>query len=257
MTIRHRIVHLILLLLIYATHTTAATNHLLAPQQTQTEKKCNANYPLTPQRQQFVEHTLTLIKQQNALVQKQKQLLMSVLHQHQSDSSWQAKNNPIISTFCSMYQVNCAAQTTEQIRQQLTLRINTIPAPLVLAQAILESNWGTSRFYRQGHNLFGIHCYKKGCGIVPHGQTLHYFEVTRYVNDAQSVQAYFKTINTSRAYQEFRQLRLSTNDASPLQQAQQLVHTLHPYSELKNQYTIILQKLLRCHESYTNKLKLS
>ena len=34
--------------------------------------------------------------------------------------------------------------------------IDRLPINLVVAQAILESNWGKSRFARNGNNLFGI-----------------------------------------------------------------------------------------------------
>jgi Bax protein len=37
----------------------------------------------------------------------------------------------------------------------LFLRVDTIPPAMVIAQAAIESGWGTSRFAEEGHNLFG------------------------------------------------------------------------------------------------------
>ena len=41
-------------------------------------------------------------------------------------------------------------------------RINTIPVALMVAQAINESGWGTSRFAIEGNAIFGQHATKKG-----------------------------------------------------------------------------------------------
>ena len=39
--------------------------------------------------------------------------------------------------------------------RELLLRVDVIPPSLVLAQGAIESGWGTSRFARQGNNLYG------------------------------------------------------------------------------------------------------
>ena len=40
--------------------------------------------------------------------------------------------------------------------EELLMRLQTHPVSIVLAQAALESAWGTSRFYMEGNNVFGI-----------------------------------------------------------------------------------------------------
>jgi uncharacterized FlgJ-related protein len=53
-----------------------------------------------------------------------------------------------------------------------TPRFERVPTEMIVAQAALESGWGTSRFANEGNNLFGIRTYDKN---VPHmlieGQT--------------------------------------------------------------------------------------
>ncbi|HKJ91279.1 MAG TPA: glucosaminidase domain-containing protein, partial [Oceanipulchritudo sp.] len=51
---------------------------------------------------------------------------------------------------------------TPAILDDLRRRVDVIPPSLALAQAALESGWGTSRFAREGNNLFGIWCYTPG-----------------------------------------------------------------------------------------------
>lgn len=87
-------------------------------------------------------------------------------------------------------------------------RVDTIPESLALAQAAVESGWGTSRFARQGNNLFGMWCYDPGCGIVPKrrpaGRT---YEVAAYDNPFQSFLAYIRNLNTNASYAELREIR--------------------------------------------------
>ena len=88
------------------------------------------------------------------------------------------------------------------------LRVDIIPASLVLAQAANESAWGTSRFTLEGNNIFGQWCYEEGCGIVPRrraaGAT---HEVRRFETIEEAVAAYFVNINTNPVYQYLRELR--------------------------------------------------
>jgi hypothetical protein len=46
---------------------------------------------------------------------------------------------------------------------------NHINTELIVAQAIVESNYGTSRFALEGHNLFGIRVWSKE-GLLPYKQ---------------------------------------------------------------------------------------
>ena len=42
-----------------------------------------------------------------------------------------------------------------KIKLELSKKINEIPISMILAQAIIESGWGSSRFAQQGNALFG------------------------------------------------------------------------------------------------------
>jgi uncharacterized FlgJ-related protein len=42
-----------------------------------------------------------------------------------------------------------------------TPRYERVPIEMIVAQAALESGWGTSRFALEGNNLFGIRTYDK------------------------------------------------------------------------------------------------
>ena len=83
-----------------------------------------------------------------------------------------------------------------------------IPDELIIAQAIIESNAGLSRFAREGNNLFGIRVWNKDKGMLPHGynDTLSW-RVKSYNSKCSSVRDYINILNTKQAYSEFRKIR--------------------------------------------------
>lgn len=101
-----------------------------------------------------------------------------------------------------------------EVIRQLENRIDIIPPSLALAQAALESGWGTSRFARQGNNLFGMWCYTPGCGIVPKrrpaGAT---YEVKAYPSPRESFLDYIENLNSNPAYASLREIRQSLRES--------------------------------------------
>ena len=65
-----------------------------------------------------------------------------------------------------------------------------IPSELVVAQAVIETGWGTSRFANEANNLFGI---REGLKV--------------FKTKCDSVADYIRIINEVPAYAEFREMR--------------------------------------------------
>jgi len=103
--------------------------------------------------------------------------------------------------------------TNRDVRQpqfwpELFRRVDQIPESLVLVQAANESAWGTSRFAREGNNLFGQWCFSPGCGMVPEGRPEgQIYEVVRFESVAHSVAGYMRNLNTGHAYDGLRKIR--------------------------------------------------
>jgi len=120
---------------------------------------------------------------------------------------------------------------------ELLSRLNTNPPSLVLAQAIAETGWGTSRFYLEGRNAFGITAIrKKGNTIKMKGANI-YLRKYKYV--INSIRDYYYSINVSWAFKKFRKVRLTTKN--PLELSRHL--TL--YSTLRRIYIKRIKKILR------------
>lgn len=106
------------------------------------------------------------------------------------------------------YDLDPVEAATGRTFKELLARVDTIPVSLALAQAAIESGWGTSRFARQGNNLFGMWCYKPGCGIVPKRRPAgEIYEVTAYPSPRESFLAYLKNLNTNYNYASMRDIR--------------------------------------------------
>lgn len=117
----------------------------------------------------------------------------------------------------------------------LRRRLDILPAALVLAQAALESGWGTSRFALEGNNLFGMRTYDKDAdGIAPAGATG--FKVMRFRSLGAGVAAYMRNLNTHTAYRDLRTARAALHrDGKPVSGAA-LTHYLSRYSEIPETY---------------------
>ena len=129
---------------------------------------------------------------------------------------------------------------------KLLMRVDIIPPSMALAQAITESAWGTSRFAETGNNFYGLHCYAKGCGILPLERSEHStMEVRRYRSKEASIADYIHNINISDAYFSLRQERaLIRGDGESVLKGRELVDGLAHYSVLGQDYVVILDRVI-------------
>ena len=115
----------------------------------------------------------------------------------------------------------------------LLRRVNVIPPSLVIAQAAIESAWGTSRFAKEANNYFGQHCFKTGCGLMPKRRPKgERVLVEKFDSPYASVQSYMHNLNTHYNYDKFRALREKrVQEGEPLT-GYTLAKGLDTYSEL-------------------------
>jgi Bax protein len=111
-------------------------------------------------------------------------------------------------------------------------RVDAIPPSLALAQAAIESGWGTSRFARIGNNIFGQWCFSEGCGIVPSSRDLNKtHEVAKFTNVNRAVRAYIYNLNTNSSYVMLRVKRAQLRENKEEVTGRLLAKTLNKYSE--------------------------
>ena len=88
----------------------------------------------------------------------------------------------------------------------LLLKVDSIPESLALAQAAIESGWGTSRFAFEGNALFGQYIWgTSNDGIVPNERDNDKkYKIKTFDTLRESVESYMKNLNTNFHYNEFR-----------------------------------------------------
>tara|TARA_B100000780_G_scaffold265832_1_gene221557 strand:+ start:432 stop:1160 length:729 start_codon:yes stop_codon:yes gene_type:complete len=101
-----------------------------------------------------------------------------------------------------------------------------LPKKLVLAQAILESAWGKSRFANEGNNLFGIRTFDKSTDyllpITWDPNKWPGWGVKVYESKCASVRDYVRIINEVWAYEELREARKSNPNITAIELASYL-----------------------------------
>lgn len=149
--------------------------------------------------------------------------------------AWQEKLSSeekiFIATVTEKYRTKKAAELLD--------RINVLPVSLVLAQGAFESFWGTSRFAREGNNLFGMWTWGKK-GIVPArrdpGKT-HKLAVYDSILDA--VRTFVLTINRLPAYKRLRMIRRRTMNSLAI------ANGLYYYSTRGRAYIADVKRIIR------------
>ncbi len=130
-------------------------------------------------------------------------------------------------------------------RVELLKRLDEIPTALVLAQAALESGWGTSRFALEGNSLFGQWTYKKTGGLTPENRdedATH--SVKAFPNLQASVRAYLHNLNIGHAYEDLRDTRARLRAAGrPLDPLELAAH-LQRYSQRGQAYVREVQRMI-------------
>ena len=97
-----------------------------------------------------------------------------------------------------------------------------INTELIVAQAIVESNYGISRFAIEGNNLFGIRVWSRE-GMLPYKQPDSIeWRVRVFKSKCDSVKYYIEILNTKQVYAEFRKARDMSFNRDPIRMAKAL-----------------------------------
>jgi len=190
----------------------------------------------------FFGYILPLVKHSNRLVIDDRKQLEALANNVGDLSFFQQRE---LDGLAEDYFVDRENRSDLQVVEQLLLRVDPVPASLALAQAAIESAWGTSRFAVQGNNLFGQWCYKKGCGLVPlQRNSGSHHEVAKFATVSESVESYIRNINTHRAYTDLRATRASLRSEESSASGYQLAENLLEYSELREKYVHEVQAVI-------------
>ena len=127
-----------------------------------------------------------------------------------------------------------------------TTDILPVNSELLLAQAALESGWGTSRFAREGKNLFGIRTYDlREPHMLPSNKPKKW-GVKVYQHECDSVQHYMNILNDGSAFTSYQEMRDTIGIDDPFK----LVMTLDAYATDKNYFDKVKSIIKKIRKDY-------
>ncbi len=130
------------------------------------------------------------------------------------------------------------------IRSELLNKINSIPTSLILAQSIIESGWGASRFAQEGNALFGQWTWKNDDGIKPKGNPDANFSVKNFDSLLDSVNSYILNLNTHPAYKGLRNFRISQHNNGKNITGNDMANFLDKYAEIGFEYVTKVKNMI-------------
>ena len=130
--------------------------------------------------------------------------------------------------------------------QELLKAIKPHLKSIAMAQAAMESAWGTSKFFSKANNIFGMWSFNKNepriAASKKRGKKTVW--VKKYPSIKASVEDYYLLLARGRAFSEFRNLKMKT--ANPYKLAGQL----NAYSERGGMYEKSLAAIIRQNKLY-------
>ncbi len=125
--------------------------------------------------------------------------------------------------------------------ETLLMALKPHPKSIAIAQAAMESNWATSRFFIKAYNIFGVWSFDEAepriAALQKRGDKTIWLKKYSSVEDA--VYDYYRTLARSDAFAEFRQAKMQTNDPFIL------VSKLNHYSEKGSLYAEELAAIIK------------
>ncbi len=123
----------------------------------------------------------------------------------------------------------------------LIKRLHTFPVSIVLAQAAIESGWGSSRFFLQANNPFGIWSFSPKHSRIVAASTRNGTKVylRKFEDLSKAIDTYYVMLATGKPFAAFRKARMKTSNPDTL------IQSLKMYSERRGSYIADLEQLIR------------
>ncbi len=206
--------------------------------------------PRSSRKRVFVRSVLPHILAENDRILRQRKALEIALRRARAQGRLTEFQTLLVLRLAKAYRVEITpddlVRDPVSAVRRLLRRADVVPVSLALAQAAVESAWGTSRFAREGNSLFGQWVFSSGKGMAPRERPAGArYAVAAFPDLAASVRGYMRNLNTLWAYASFRELREALRaQGSPLRGAE-LAQGLLMYSTRREAYVEDLVRVIR------------
>ncbi|MBC7922266.1 MAG: glucosaminidase domain-containing protein [Ferruginibacter sp.] len=189
--------------------------------------------PTAEQKQKFIDLMLPAILVVKFNLEQKQARIRDLAGKQRRKKAWTREDSLFIAEELTRYRA-------KNIRQ-LARKVKPHPVSLVLAQAALESGWGTSNCFAEANNVFGVWSLRADEERIETSARRGGRKVflRRYRNLSLSVEHYYETLGRVAAYRDFRNIRFENDNPYAL------LPQLSAYSELGHTYTRRLRSVIR------------
>ena len=196
---------------------------------------------LKDNKKKFVRTVLPLIINENQKILSVRNNLLLLKNKLSSNYSLNKSELQILKKLSKNHKIKFNNSHKLDVINNLLKKVDIIPNSIVLAQAAIESGWGSSRFAQDFNALFGEYTYDSNKGVIPlereNGEN-HLIKAFNSYNS--SVESYFNNINSHYAYEQFRELRKVMRERNNFSNVTLLVDKLDTYAEDENYIQTIM-----------------
>lgn len=185
----------------------------------------------------FLRSVLPLVLLANQEIENKRAHMLELLERQEAGDVLDAEAQAWLEELARQYGVEDGSPDA------LKRRVDVLPVSLALAQAIVESGWGTSRFAVEGNALFGQRTWGESAKTLIPAKDRS-VRVRAFEDLMDSVRAYMHNLNTHPAYKEFRRHRAKTVARKDTIDGYDLAASLEDYAEINN-YVEKLRGLIR------------
>ncbi len=200
-------------------------------------------------KQAFLTFLLPLIDAENQQVLSRRERLLTLQEALNNNSTLSPGQQHWLKTTASLYRELYDNYPPLKVITNLLAKVDIVAPSLILSQSANESAWGTSRFAKEGNNLFGQWCFTSGCGMIPKQRSENSrHEVAAYPSPQKSVASYIHNLNTHEAYSELRRLRLTMRQNNEPLNGVTLANGLKHYSSRGDAYIQEIQGMIKTNQ---------
>ena len=186
----------------------------------------------------FTSSMLPIILRANELIIADRGRLLSILQKLEGNTPLKKAEKNWLKKTASQYRIKLVAEPQPKDIAHLLYKIDIVPTSLAIAQAAMETGWGTSKFAQKGNALFGEWVWGDDAeGIIPSGREegkTHKIKSFDYLLD--SVRSYMTNLNRHNSYEDLRRRRAELREHSLVVTGAALAPALVDYSERGTEY---------------------
>jgi len=201
--------------------------------------EAHLDLPVKRQKEAFINMLLPLILAANDEIRQRRQAIIRAAENGDMSS---------LEKWARLYRIKTKDMPADRIESELLRRADIIPVSLALAQAAIESGWGTSRFAVKGNALFGQWAWDQSAGLKPIEASNSRAVVRSFPNLFGSVRAYMHNLNTHSEYARFRDRRSLLSGRKRNDLGTQLSVFLDGYAEIGFEYVEKIQTIIRSND---------